>query len=108
MTRRPVFILFMMIFLMSIQESSGQLSGYNLFNFQAGNLPDAEPRDLTSHYNQLNLTYRYESLKAFMRMEHFLNRYEDRRYHNFSQYRIEYDSKGFELKAGYFYDMLGN
>jgi len=108
MSRFFILIFIMMMLLIDIQESSGQLSGYNLLNFQVGNLPDEEPHDLTSHFNQLNLTYRYESLKAYLRMEHFLNRFEDRRYHQLSQYRVEYSNKGIELKVGHFYDMLGN
>ena len=66
----------------------GQLTGNNLFEYQLGNLPYTEPNDLSSHYNQLNLGYRYKGLKATMRYEHFLSQNEAGSYFSLSQFQV--------------------
>ncbi|MCK4748570.1 MAG: hypothetical protein KAT15_16070, partial [Bacteroidales bacterium] len=86
----------------------GQLTGNNLFEYQLGNLPYTEPNDLSSHYNQLNLGYRYKGLKATMRYEHFLSQNEAGSYFSLSQFQVQYRKEKLELKVGNFNETLGN
>ena len=86
----------------------GQLTGNNLFEYQLGNLPYTDPVDLSSHYDQLNLGYRYKGLKATLRYEHFLSQNEGSSYATLSQFQIKYRKEKLELKVGNFNETLGN
>lgn len=86
----------------------GQLTGNNLFEFQLGNIPDEAPADLTTHYDQLNLRYRYKSLQANLRYEHFYSQDDSRSYNRLTQYSIKYRKNGLEIEAGNFNEILGN
>ncbi|MEN8203480.1 MAG: DUF6029 family protein [Bacteroidota bacterium] len=86
----------------------GQLSGTNLFEYQLGNLPYTDPSDLSVHYDQLNLGYRYKSLKATLRYEHFLSQNEGSSYASLSQFQIQYRKDKIDLKVGNFNETLGN
>ena len=85
-----------------------QLSGNNLLEVQAGNVPNTEPPWLVSHYNQLNLQYRFKGFKASTRIEHFINEFPERRYINLSQVQLRYSTKSLQFTAGHFYEMFGN
>ncbi len=86
----------------------GQLTGNNLFEYQLGNLPYTDPVDLSSHYDQLNLGYRYKGLKATLRYEHFLSQNEGSSYATLSQFQVQYRKEKLELKVGNFNETLGN
>ncbi len=100
-------VLYLFFFLISAQVNA-QLSGNNLFEFQLGNLPDASPKDLTTHYNQLNLRYRYKWISASGRYEHFLSQTDGTSYHALSQYQLQFRKNGINLKVGNFSEILGN
>ena len=85
-----------------------QFGGSNIFEFQAGNLPYDTPDFLYTNYDQLNLQYRYKDFKVSGRMEYFINKNPEQRYVNLSQYQFRYSKKQFDIKAGHFYEMLGN
>ena len=85
-----------------------QLSGNNHMEFQLGNLPGSDPRDLTTHYNQLNLQYRYRSLTAGIRYEHFYSQNTASSYNRLTQYNVTYRNKGLEIEVGNFIGILGN
>jgi len=101
---------FMLSFLLALLSISGmaQLSGSNLFEFQLGNLPDADPPDLSAHYDQLNLQYRYKSLKATVRYEQFLTQTPSSSYTRLTQYTLQYRKEGLDIKVGNFSEILGN
>lgn len=86
----------------------GQLSGNNLLEFQLGNLPGSDPADLTTHYDQLNLQYRYKSVKASLRYEQFFSQQDGRSYNQLSQFTLQYRKSGLDLKVGSFSEILGN
>ncbi len=86
----------------------GQLTGNNLFEYQLGNLPYTDPGDLSAHYDQLNLGYRYKGLKATLRYEHFLSQNEGSSYTSLSQFQVQYRKDKLELKVGNFNETLGN
>jgi len=98
----------LLVILVSGSVAYGQLSGNNLFEYQLGNLPYTDPSDLSAHYDQLNLGYRYKSLKASLRYEHFLSQNEGSSYASLSQFQVQYRKDKIELKVGNFNETLGN
>ena len=54
MNKKIIFLV-----LIFIRGASSQLSVSNLFEYQLGNLPDTDPSNLTTHYDQVNISYRY-------------------------------------------------
>ena len=89
-------------------SGKAQLSGYNLLETQVGNIPGQEPDDLKTLYDQFNIQYRYKGVKAFVRLEQFYSsRTDGDEYTKFTQYGINYRTKGFEAKLGNFYETLG-
>lgn len=87
---------------------AAQLSGNNMMEYQLGNIPDIEPEDLSTLYDQLNLQYRYKGLKASLRLEQFFSTDSlDRDYLQLSQFLVQYRYKKIELKVGNFYETLG-
>ena len=97
-----------MLLLIPAMQVNRQLSGNNLFEYQLGNLPYTEPGGLSSHYNQLNLGYRYKGLKATLRVEHFLSQNQGSSYFSPSQFQVSYRKEKLELKIGNFNETLGN
>lgn len=95
-----------LLFVLSSGPLFGQLSGNNLFEFQLGNLPEVAPNDLTTHFNQLNLRYRYKWISASGRYEHFLSQTDGSSYHRLSQYQLQFRKNGLDLKVGNFSEIL--
>lgn len=84
------------------------LSGNNLMEFQYGNIPDTDPSDLNTLYNQTNLNYRYKKISVKLRLEQFYNSEDrNRNYVDLSQYSLKYREKGFKLALGTLYETLG-
>jgi len=97
-----------MIILIHILDVKGQLSGNNLFEYQLGNLPYTQPSALSTHYDQLNLGYRYRALKVGLRYEHFLSQNEGSSYAQVSQFYAQYRKDKLDIKIGNFNETLGN
>ena len=89
-------------------NTSGQISGSNMMEYQLGNIPDVKPADLSTLYDQLNLQYRYKDLKFEGRIEQFYSTDSIKRdYQQLSQFQLRYQHKKIELKVGNFYETLG-
>lgn len=101
-------LLFMMLLVQVISPARAQLSGNNLFEYQLGNIPGESPAGLSTHYDQLNLQYRYKALRASVRYEHFLSTEGSRSYSRLTQYNLQYREKGLSLEVGNFNAILGN
>jgi len=101
-------IQFIVVALLIPFAARGQLTGNNLMEFRLGNLPYAEPRDLTTHYDQLNLQYSYRYLKAAIRYEHFYSQDATDSYNALTQYHVKYRKSGLEVEVGNFSGILGN
>lgn len=85
-----------------------QFSGFNLAEYQLGNIPGDEPQYVHSIYDQLNLAYRLKGFRASVRLENYYSGDSDRtHYSKITQYSLNYLKKGLELKAGNFYETLG-
>lgn len=86
----------------------GQLSGNNLMEYQFGNIPDTDPDNLSTLYDQLNIQYRNKSLKASVRLEQFYSTDSIKRdYQQLSQFLFQYRYKKLELQVGNLYETLG-
>jgi hypothetical protein len=83
------------------------LDGYNLFEYQLGNVPDILPKGMTTGYEQLNLKYNHNTFGAAVRLEQFLHGYPEKDYQTISQYNVQYKDKNLEIKAGHFYEIIG-
>ena len=101
-----LFVIILMI--TSTTKVLGQISGNNLMEYQFGNIPDTDPSDLSSLYDQLNIQYRQKSLKASIRLEQFYSTDSVKRdYQKISQFLVQYRYKKLELQVGNFYETLG-
>jgi len=87
---------------------SAQITGNNLMEYQLGNLPYTDPPALSSHYDQLNLAYRYKGLAASVRYEQFFSQHEESSYFGISQFQVQYRKDKLDLKIGNFTETLGN
>ncbi len=87
---------------------NAQFSGYNLAEYQLGNIPGVKPANTNSIYDQFNLEYRLKNFTASARLENFYSTDSSRvHYTKLSQYTFSYQKKGLDLKAGHFYETLG-
>lgn len=86
-----------------------QLRLNSMAEYQLGNIPGLEPKNQSSLYNQINLTYKYKNLSLFSRVEQFYPRIdgEDKNYTELSQYKVQYSSEKLTLEAGNIYTTLG-
>ncbi len=102
-------IYFMLFFAIGhIATASAQFSGFNLAEYQLGNIPGDEPQYVQSIYDQMNLAYRLNGFRASVRLENYYSNDTNRtHYSKFTQYNLTYRKKGLELKAGNFYETLG-
>jgi hypothetical protein len=102
MNRKLIF--FVLIF---IRGAFGQLSVSNLFEYQVGNLPDTEPSNLTTHYDQVNLSYRYNDLLFTGKLEHFKTNTHSESYDILAKRTLSFSKDGLDLSVGNFYQIFG-
>lgn len=101
-------IITMILISTGIQNAFPQFSGFNLGEYQLGNIPGAQPQYVNSVYDQLNLGYRLKEFQAFARLENYYSTDTLRtHYTDLTQYSLSYRKKGLQLKAGNFYETLG-
>jgi hypothetical protein len=79
----------------------------NLFEYQLGNLPLQKPSNLSTHYDQLNVAYRYTDFLFAMKLEHFQNPTPDQSYTHLAQRSLTFKKDGLKLKVGNFYQIFG-
>lgn len=76
--------------------------------YQLGNIPDVAPDDLSSIYNQLNLSYRLKNISASTRFELFKPWPGDNNdYLKPTQLKLAYNTKYISLEAGHMYSIFG-
>jgi hypothetical protein len=102
MSRKTVVIIFFIVKIVS-----GQLSVSNLFEYQVGNLPLETPSNLTTHYDQLNIGYRYSDFVFSAKLEHFQNPNSDQSYTHLAQRSLSFKKDGLKIKVGNFYQIFG-
>ena len=84
-----------------------QVSGYNLLEYQYGNIPFNGPSDYSTAYNLTQLKYSAQGLDLGFRYEQFLTPVADREFAGLTQRSLRYQKDGFEVKVGQFYDIIG-
>ncbi len=84
-----------------------QLSITNLAEYQLGNLPNTEPENLSTLYDQLNLQYWHDQISVGLRVESFQSTNSDRSYNVLSQRYVEWQGGPMKLRLGNFYTTLG-
>ena len=103
--------LFHLILLMPARQvirAQATLGGSNMAEFQLGNIPGEKPSNLTSLYDQLNLSYSWKDLGLKTRIEQFYPSIgDDRDYTRLSQYRLNYTGEKVHITVGDFYSTLG-
>ena len=88
--------------------AQGVLTGSNMAEFQLGNIPNTDPKDQSSLYDQLNLRYSTNSLTVKARIEQFYPSYDDdKSYTKLSQYSAQYTTRKLSLNVGNLYTTLG-
>lgn len=102
-----IFSIFIALNAMNMTELRSQFGGSNLFEYQLGEIPGVDSSFLSSHYDQLNLSYDYKNFRASLRGEQFINKFSDRRYSKITQYSLRYRTKNLTLKAGNIYEIIG-
>ncbi len=102
------FLILTAIFYSQLSFAQGIFSGSNMMEFQYGNLPNLEPKDQFSLYDQLNLAYRYKTLNAQIRIEQYYPSFgTDNKYFRLSQAKVQYRSKKLDLQVGNIYSSFG-
>jgi hypothetical protein len=93
----------------ALADSDVRINFYNLLEEQVGNLPDTDPVDLASTYNQLNLGLIYRDIELGLRGEFFNSSYPQDGYaaFPFTQRYARWHGDGWEATAGNFYAILG-
>jgi hypothetical protein len=87
---------------------TAQLSGNNLMEIQFGNIPDQEPKYLKTIYDQFNIQYQWKGVRVFSRLEQFYSTLPGSNdYTKLTQYSLNYNRKGWEVKLGNFYETIG-
>ncbi|NUO82284.1 hypothetical protein HUU05_19600 [candidate division KSB1 bacterium] len=98
---------FWSLFLLWAGGVNAQISFSNLFEYQLGNLPSVSPRDLSTAYNQLNLSYRYRYIKAFAKFESFTHPEAVQDYYQCTQRGVRAGNDKVAFTAGNFYEIIG-
>lgn len=102
------FVFFIGALFIQVNSLYAQISGNTLTEYQLGNIPDAEPADRGTLYNQINLLYQQDNFKARVRFENFLTNDSIKRdYLQLSQYSLSYNYKKIDITVGNIYETLG-
>lgn len=90
-----------------MEQAIAQLSVSNLLSYQLGNLPDMDPSDLSTAYDQLNLAYSYDQIRLKARVESFQSRADGASYSRFTQKSIGFSDNGLRVVLGNYYHIIG-
>ena len=104
---RKINFLSWILLLLLAYPVTAQLSGSNLLEYQLGNLPDTDPQNLSTLYDQLNLTYRFENLILKTKIEQFQTEDDNKKYSELAQRSIIFRHGDFKLAVGNFYHIIG-
>jgi len=108
MNRLLILQVLSLLLLLSISNLvQAQIYGSNSFEFQYGNLPYEENKDLTTSYNQLNLFYDSDKISFYGKVEHFLTPFQERNYLELTQKRFQFQDDNVRIRVGNFYETIG-
>ncbi len=104
MKKKYVYLICLLLIIGSVKA---QFSAYNLMEYQYGKLPDNNEDSFSSIYDRFMLNYSLQKFKAGITLENFYSPIEDRNYTRLSQFKLQYKTKSFDIKAGHFYETIG-
>ncbi len=104
---KALLLLFPMMLMLTPTLSNAQLAVSNLMEYQLGNLPDTDPNNYTTSFDQLQLDYYHDDIVIGLRFESFTSPDTDREFSQFRQRYVEWNDDGVRLRVGNFYGMLG-
>lgn len=84
-----------------------QFRGNNLLEYQFGKLPTDTVSSFSTVYDRLVMDYTLKKFKFGATLETFYSPFDGRSYIRPNQVRLQYRSKGFEVKLGNFYETIG-
>jgi hypothetical protein len=90
-----------------MEQGMAQISVSNLLSYQLGNLPEADPSNLSTVYDQLNFAYSYDQIRLNARVESFQTQTEGASYSRFTQKRIGFSANGLRFVLGNYYHIIG-
>lgn len=100
-------ILTLFVFFLLCVSAYSQFSGTVLSEFQLGNLPDVEPTDLNTIYNQANIGFTKYGVTGGMRFEAFNASAKDRSFDHISRRFVQYERGPFKARVGNFFTTMG-
>lgn len=95
------------LFFIGAVTAQSQITGSILSEFQLGNLPDMEPNNLRTLYNQAEIGFRKSGLSGELRFESFGASVKDRGYNHLPQRYLQYERGPFKVRAGNFFKTFG-
>ena len=99
-----IILILLILFFKSL---TAQLSISNLLEYQLGNLPDTEPGNLSTLYDQLNISYNYEFITISTKFEQFQTVDRAKSYTDLRQRSLTFSSNDLEITIGNFYKIIG-
>ncbi len=84
-----------------------QLSVSNILEYQLGNLPNEEPTSLSTLYDQINLSYRYDMIRLFTKIETFQSADKTKSFADFVQKSLSFEHEDLGITVGNFYHIIG-
>ena len=84
-----------------------QITVSNFAEYQLGNLPNEEPTNLTSLYDQLRIEYYKDNIIIGLRYEAFNSSNLNNKYERFAQRYFEWQNDWLKLRVGNFYGIFG-
>jgi hypothetical protein len=97
-------ILFVLI---SLGQTLGQFSISNIAEYQLGNLPNVEPKNLSTLYDQINIKYSQDMFRLFTKVEMFQSADKTKSYADFVQKGLSIKHENLGLTVGNFYHIIG-
>ncbi len=85
----------------------GQFSVNNILEYQLGNLPNQEPTNLSTLYDQINISYRQEFFKLYTKIETFQTADKSKSYTGFVQKSLSFEHADLGITVGNFYHIIG-
>ncbi|NJM15470.1 MAG: hypothetical protein HC896_08935 [Bacteroidales bacterium] len=102
------YLILLLALTLGFARLSAQVSGYGLSEYQYGNLPGERPKDLSTLYNQLNISYKQGNVRLAGRFETFHSMaFTDSNYVRPTQLSFQYKKDNFSFTLGNFYETLG-
>lgn len=93
--------------LSSLSQVFGQFSISNIAEYQLGNLPNEEPKNLSTLYDQANIRYSQDFFRLFTKVELFQSADKSKSYADFVQKSLTIEHSNLAVTVGNYYHIIG-